>query len=234
MRRAGAAVKRNVMMSRMKTIAVAVGVALLVGAASCSTSQPFSNSGLPKIQFVGDSITHAAAGAINARYGATQDVAIEATIGLDTYFQAPKIADQAALSPDVEVINLGTNDAHRMDEAWVLNGTVIEPQQTLADVTGRLDTFAAEFPASTCVVFVTTNTHNPSWSPANALAIDDHIRASFPHVADWDVAWQASYFDVPDDPHPNAVGREALLTLVDEAIATCDVTSEQASSSRSR
>jgi hypothetical protein len=88
-------------------------------------------------------------------------------------------------------------------------------------VTGRLDAFAAAFPAATCVVFVTVNSHNPSWAPANARAINDHMRASFPHVADWDAAVQPSYFAAPDTPHPDAAGRQALLALEDQAMAGC-------------
>jgi hypothetical protein len=206
-------------------LAATVGAFLLLSASSCSVSQPFVSSGAPKIQFVGDSITWQSAADINAHYGGSYDTAIEATIGADTYTQAANVAAEAALAPEFEIINLGTNDARRMNAAWttVVNGqtVVIEPQQTLADVTGRLDAFAAAFPAATCVVFVTVNAHNPSWTPANAQGINDHIRASFPHAADWDAAWQPSYFAEPDNPHPNAAGRQALLALEDQAIADC-------------
>jgi hypothetical protein len=206
-------------------LAATVGAFLLLSASSCSVSQPFISSGTPKLQFVGDSITVQSAADINAHFGGSYNTAIEATTGADTYTQAANVTAEAQLDPAVEIINLGTNDAGRINSAWTttINGQLvtIEPQQTLADVTGRLDTFAGEFPASTCVVFVTVNAHNPSWAPANAQAINDHIRVSYPHIVDWDAAWQPSYFDKPDNPHPNAAGRQELLALEDQAIADC-------------
>jgi lysophospholipase L1-like esterase len=193
----------------------------LLSASSCATTQTFTDSGAPKIAFVGDSITVQSTVDINAHYSGSDDVAIHAVVGIDTYFEASTVADDAALAPAVEIINLGTNDARRIGSPWMSGSTVIEPAQTVDDITGRLDTFAAEFPPTTCVVFVTVNTHNPSWGAANAQAIDDHIRVAFPHVADWDAAWSASDFDTPDNPHPNEVGRQALLSLEDAAIAGC-------------
>jgi hypothetical protein len=114
------------------------------------------------------------------------------------------------------VINLGTNDATRISKQLRLP----EPTPTLAAIDHRFDMFSKEFPRTTCVLFVTVNTHNPSWSPRNAAAINGHIRM-FAHVVDWDKAWRSSYFDRPDDPHPNEVGRQALLQIEDQAIAKC-------------
>jgi lysophospholipase L1-like esterase len=201
---------------------------LILGAASCSTNQPPLHNGKPIIQFDGDSITVQATADINAHYGTAYDVGINALVGTDTYIEAGEIGVEAAESPKVEIINLGTNDATRVGKTLIgtYNGQpfVIEPAQTLADITGRFDTFATEFPASTCVIFVNVNTHNPSWGPANAQAIDDHLTANptlFPHVVDWNAAWNASYFNTPDNPHPNETGRQALLALEDAAIASC-------------
>jgi hypothetical protein len=206
-------------------MAATVVACLLLSASSCSLSRPFVSSGAPKIQFIGDSITEESVADIDAHFGASYDVAIEATGGTDTYMQAANVAAAALLSPAFAIINLGTNDALRMNAAWtsIINGqtVVIEPQQTLTDVTGRLDAFAAAFPATACVVFVTVNSHNPSWAPANTRAINDHIRATFPHVADWDAAVQPSYFAAPDNPVPNAAGRQALLAIEDQAMASC-------------
>ena len=71
------------------------------------------------------------------------------------------------------------------------------------------------------MIFVTVNTHNPSSSPGNAQLINDHLRATAAHVVDWDAAWQSEDFDTPDNPHPNEIGRQALLGLEDQAIAAC-------------
>jgi hypothetical protein len=204
----------------MKKLAIAVAAVLLLGACD-SIFQKFANTGAPKLQFVGDSITIQSAPDINAHYHKHHDVAIDAIGGSVTWLMTGTVAAEAALKPAAEVINLGTNDAGSIGVPWIVDGQVIMPAQTLADVLGRFDTFAAEFPATTCVVFVTVDTHNPGWAPANAQAINDHIRASFAHVADWDAAWQASYFDQPNDPHPNETGRQALLALEDTAIAGC-------------
>ena len=165
--------------------------------------QEFTGSGLPKLQFLGDSITVQSALDINAHYAATYDLSIHAAVGLGTHQTG--VGTDASLNPNIEIINLGTNDAAK----------------GVTDAPAMLYAFAAAFPATTCVVFVTINTHNPSWGPTLAQAINDHVRATFPHVADWDAAWDASYFDAPDNPHPNAAGRQALLHAEDAAIATC-------------
>jgi hypothetical protein len=198
---------------------------VLLGASACATLQPFTGSGLPKIQFVGDSITVLSTADINAHYRPSHDVAIDALVGVDTFLMAHDVAGEAALSPAVEVINLGTNDASRI--GIPIYGTyhgeqiLIEPAQTIGDITSRLDGFEAEFPSTTCVVFVTINTHNPSWGPSDAQKLNDHIRATYAHVADWDAAWRSTYFDSADNPHPNETGRQALIALEDRAIAGC-------------
>jgi hypothetical protein len=201
-------------------VAGAVVCFLILGAASCSTNQPPAHNGKPILQFDGDSITFQSTADINAHYNTTYDVGINALVGTDTYLEAGQIGVEAAEAPAVEVINLGTNDAVRIGAPAIW----WEPTQTLADIAGRFDTFATEFPASTCVVFVNVNAHNPSWHPTNAQAIDDYLAANptiFPHVVDWNTAWQPSYFDTPDNPHPNETGRQALLALEDTAIAGC-------------
>jgi hypothetical protein len=195
-----------------------VVVLLVVSTSSCSSTRPHGRARPPTLQFAGDSITFFSAADIKAHYAGRYDVAIDATSGIDTYTIAPDIPFQARLAPDVEIIELGTNDANH-----IADPLPNEPagSQTVTEVNARLDRFNALFPASTCVVFVTVNTHNPSWHPGYARAINDHIRAKFAHIADWDAAWEASYFFVPDDPHPNATGRQALLAVEDRAIAGC-------------
>lgn len=219
------------MRHRKGVIAAVMMAFLLTTAAQCnpaqsgkySTVQSFSNSGLTKLAFQGDSITFQSTADINAHYGANYDVAIHATVGVDTSMRGDAVAADAAQDPAIEIINLGTNDAVRI-------GTATPP--TIDDVTGRLELFATEFPASTCIIFVNINTHNPDWGPANAQAIDDFFSQNpliFPHVVPWDAAWQASNFIPgkngtaanPDGPHPNETGRQLLLKLEDQAIQGC-------------
>jgi hypothetical protein len=204
-------------MSAVRLVSIVV-VLLVVGTSSCSKTRPHGRERLPKLQFAGDSITFFSAAEINAHYAGRYDVAIDATPGIDTYTIAPDIPAQARSAPAVQIIELGTNDANH-----IANPLPNEPtgSQTVAKVNARLDLFNALFAASTCVLFVTVNTHNPSWHPRSARAINDHIRATFAHVADWDAAWNARYFAVPDDPHPNATGQQALLAVEDRAIAGC-------------
>ena len=182
-----------------------------------SVHQAFSGSGRPKLQFEGDSIILQARGDIDRRFGGSYDVAVEATVGFDTLLEAKHVAQQARLHPRIEVINLGTNDANRL-----LTGlSVLESRQTLTAVEGRLATFDHEFGPSTCVIFVTVNSHNPSWNPAGARAINAYLRSHAAHLADWDAAWSAGYFDRPDTPHPNEKGRQALLAVIGRAMAGC-------------
>jgi hypothetical protein len=123
----------------------------------------------------------------------------------------PALAVEAARAPKIQIIELGGADAIEAQ-----TGT-----ETLADITGRLDMFATEFPASTCLIFVNVNTHA---HPATSIAINEHMSSNpalFPRIVDWDGAWQAGYFVTPDNPHPNATGRQAMIALEDAAIATC-------------
>jgi lysophospholipase L1-like esterase len=216
-------------MSRFFACAIAMLAVFVFGAASCTTNQPFTGSGAPTIKFTGDSITVQSTPDINAHYQPTYDVGIDGLTGGDTWEQASRVAQDALAAPDVEIINLGTNDAARIGVAQygTINGkrVQIEPAFTMEQVLARYDAMVAEFAPTTCLVFVTVNTHNPSWGPAYASTINDHLRVIAPHLVDWDAAWSASYFDGVSNPHPNASGRQALLVLEDQAIATCASTS---------
>jgi hypothetical protein len=181
-----------------------------------SIHQAYRNDGKPRLQVDGDSIAYLAAAEINAALRSQWDVAIDATVGMDTYLAQPLVRSEQEKSPIAEVVELGTNDATRIPGGVVGNGIRLEPPQTVAAVTGRLAQLARAFP---CVVFVTVNTHNPSWSPANARAINAWIRAR-PHVADWDRAWKSRYFPKPD-PHPNAAGKAALAALIARTVDGC-------------
>ena len=192
-------------------IAGAVVCFLVVGVASCATNQLPAHDGKPIIDFNGDSVTFQSTADINAHFGTAYAVGINATTGITAIDQWPAIAKQAKDDPAIEVINLGTNDAH---DAARGSG------ETVDQANAALDTYNAEFPHS-CVVFVTIDTHNPTWGPIFAAAINEHLRATFPHIADWDAAYSPRDFDRTDTPHPNETGRQALLALEDAAIKGC-------------
>jgi hypothetical protein len=198
--------------------------------AFASITQKFSNTGQPKVQFEGDSITYRSTPDINRRFRDRYDVAIQATIGVSAASEWKNIVAQSALRPDIEVVNLGTNDAARVGEAVAgdVNGkhVTVVPAQALDQTLDRFDAVVAKFPPSTCLVFVTVTTHNPTWGPDNARVINERLkelarRRDGMVLADWDAAWQASYFDDADDPHPNETGRRALLNIEQEAIDKC-------------
>ncbi len=219
---------------------IVLAVIPLMGA-SCAVHQSFTNSGAPKIQFEGDSITFQATDDINAHFGTQDDVAINAYVGATAYEQMGSIATDAANHPQVAVINLGTNDAliSITGRTVTVNGVTSQwdPVEPITNVEARLDTIAAEF-APACVVFVTVDTQDPTFygtnatqGIANAEAINDHIRSmSGIQVADWDANLQASYFDSSDQvPHPNEAGRQEMLTLEDQAISRCPATTSTTS-----
>ena len=206
---------------------VLVGAGLLLFpllGASCATEQVPSGSGMPVLQFDGDSITVIATSDLNAHYGANYDVGIAAITGWDTYLDGPTkndIVGQVAEAPRIEVINLGTNDMARIGVGLP---SLNEPPQSLADVEANLAGDVAAFPASTCVIVTTINSHdeNPTWdSTGSVVTFDNWIRATFPHVADWDAAYKDSYFNGLGQPHPNEAGLQALIATYDHAIATC-------------
>jgi lysophospholipase L1-like esterase len=126
-----------------------------------------------------------------------------------------------ALIEDAAVIELGTNDAYCFDDRCDgRDGLIPRANIVGAAVNARLDAFVSAFPASTCVIFVNVSTHNPSWGPHNAAAIDAHL-ARFPRVVDWDHAWQPDWFVEADNPHPSASGQQALVELIQVQLATC-------------
>lgn len=178
---------------------VFAGLALL---ASC-VQQPHTDSGQPKLGFVGDSITVLSEADINAHYPA-YDVSILAVTGAQARDLVAGVRDEAATHPAAMIINVGTNDA----------------AHGATDTAAKLDEMVALTSDVPCVVFVTVNAHNPSWGPNSAMAYNAKIR-TFSHVVDWDAAWNSAWFDYPDNPHPNATGRQALLEAEDQALSEC-------------
>ncbi len=204
----------------LSTVAGVVAMFVVLGAAapSCLVNQPFTGGGpgSPRVQFEGDSITVKSADDINARLGGSYQVGIDALYGTTASLWLGAVASDAALSPDVVVINLGTNDATCTAADYRCPGS-FDP--TLVEA--NYQTMAADFPAGTCVLFVTLDTHSDvvPWNPTGAAILNDWLRAH-ERVVDWDRAYDSSYF-TGGDVHPTAVGRQALLNLETQAIASC-------------
>jgi len=184
------------------------------GVLMCTSGAAGASIARPSIRFVGDSITAYSAPMLTtyftwAGYGSVHVAAIP---GSDTYARQWDVYADAKAAPTVEVINLGTNDTNHI--------TGLSPQ-AMSDVLHRLRAFGSHalFP-HTCVVFVTVSTHMTSWNPTNAAIIDAQIRA-FPHVVDWDAAYQPTYFDSADNVHPNVLGQHVLVHLIANAVAKC-------------
>ena len=188
---------------------VAIVASIPILGASCSVDQTFTDSGAPKIQFEGDSITFYETDDINSSFGSSYDVAINAFIGATSYERRNGIASDATQRPQVAVINLGTNDASVVIDGrgGDVNGTYVEldPVEPIEHVGTRLDDIAAEF-SPACVVFVTidsqaTDFYGSGAAVANVQALNAHIR-SMPgvEVADWDANLQPAYFDQPGLP----------------------------------
>lgn len=174
----------------------------------------------PKLAISGDSITVLATHALVDEFRPNFNISIHARIGISTGGMSSGIAEDARERPDVEIISLGTNDVRCTDARGCGVGFYRIPQFNAATVETRLDSFAAEFPATTCVVFVTINTHNPSWNPAGARKLNTYLRTKS-HVLDWDAMWKSGYFDEADSPHPNAVGNEVLAKALRHTVDGC-------------
>lgn len=171
----------------------------------------------PSLMFFGDSITYRSAMRLVGAFGQHYRVSIDAQSGIRTAGLEPHIEVAAENPPDIVVINLGTNDV-------ICQGPCAQkldvPAFDADVVNQRFDHFFHLFPSSTCVIFVNISTHNPLWAPGNAALLNAHL-ATFPHVVDWNAAWQPGWFDLTGDPHPNAAGQEALIALIRSQIAAC-------------
>lgn len=181
-----------------------------------ATIPPFSGSG-PSVALLGDSITSAIAGTFA---GAANEAGYAVSItGLDGYALAATktwVDLYAAQAPHVMIVNLGTNDvsarAGRADADFGFQH--------------RLATVAAAFPRS-CFVVTTITTHRPGagWAEWNATAasFNAHLRASYPHVADWDAVVAAHPEYLPDGIHPvgSAAGVAALAATQVAAARAC-------------
>lgn len=185
------------------------------------TAIPFDKSGgaKPKLAIRGDSITVRATADLLKEFSGSFNVAIHATTGFVVGQTINGFTLDAAEKPQVEVINLGTNDVRCSKAGGCGTGFLKAHQFSAVRVDKQLDMIAAKFPATTCIVFVTINTHNPSWNPTGARELNAHIRTKA-HVLDWDAMWKPAYTAL-DDPHPNAVGQMALAKALRHTVDGC-------------
>ena len=115
----------------MKRLAgILVACLLVATCASCKS-----------IQFIGDSITAQSQADLHAHYDGKYGTSVIEYVGADAWFFKDLVAQQAAKPPNIEVINLRTNDANR-----TVTPNPPEPVQAIDDILGRLDTFRASSP----------------------------------------------------------------------------------------
>jgi lysophospholipase L1-like esterase len=197
----------------MKRLAVVAFIVVGV----CALHPPASPASVkPTIHFVGDSITVGSTPELRAYFGHSYTVTINAVSGSTTYADAHYVYADMKARPTVEVINLGTNDTNHIGVAW---GGV--PAQTWGEVLHRFNVFGSHtLWHNTCIVFVNISTHMASWNPVNAAVINAHLKA-WPHVVDWNGAWNPRYFDTTNNVHPNEIGRQVLVHLIAAEVARC-------------
>jgi len=188
-----------------------------------TTMVPFTGSG-PSVGMAGDSITHFASPSIEQSLAAGgYRYSVTGLPGATTTSASWLVDEYAAAAPDVFVLDLGTNDLS--DFALGANST------TVASLEANVSAAAAKFPGS-CVVVSTLSAHrSAAWQAtyaeynAAAIAYNDWVRATFPHVVDWEVAVAASIAAgttiLVDEVHPTEAGKAVLGDLVRQAADDC-------------
>ena len=191
------------------------------------TVAPFDGTGRT-IGLLGDSITYYDAPSFRAQ---AADAGFAASVtGIPGYQLAgvkPWLDLYADATPDVMVLNLGTNDASGDAKGY--------PNFSLDLYRQRLGLAAALFPQS-CVVVTTLTTHRTpartsvakdgytaaAWNAVTA-SYNQHLRATFDHVADWDALLAIHPEYAPDEVHPlgSADGVAALARLQLDAARSC-------------
>ncbi len=223
-------------------IRAVAAVVLVVALGACSvgrsTNQPASagpttagsavedyvGSG-PKVAVVGDSISWMSAPRIKSALGAAGFAAsVTALPSHTTKDMAPYVRSAVATKPRVLVIDLGTND--------VLRDSLRMKGYSLADTEGRLLDFKAEA-GGACVVVTTVVSHRQPSADldaatfnASAGRLNGWMRATFPHILDWDAeVWSQRQHGVElldgTGVHPNETGRKAMGDLVLAATRRC-------------
>ncbi len=187
---------------------------------------PYTGTG-PSVAMVGDSITFAAKPLIDDRLvAANRRHSVTGVLGWTTATAQPLFDGYAATTPDVFVLDLGTNDLS--DIAIGLRG---DPATALTALQSRVTAAVGQFPGA-CVVVSTVSAHRSSaWGPPYAAyndaaaAFNTWVRATFPHVLDWEVAVQASLTAgstiLMDEVHPNYQGAVVLADLVVQQVDAC-------------
>lgn len=118
-------------------------------------------------------------------------------------------------TPEILVVNLGTNDAARQAAG--------DPNYTLALLQARVRDYQNGFPES-CVVFTTTAEHQ--WNSPVKREYNEFLR-TLPHVADWDAIVRDHLEYLPDGIHPfddiagGLAGNIAYANMVTEAVRAC-------------
>jgi hypothetical protein len=168
------------------------------------------------VAVVGDSISEQSAEQIEQVLGAENDVRIEARIGR-TFESSQDEADAvAAESPEIVIIELGTNDV------WT--------EQPLDAVSGEIEEMLDKF-SDACVIMVTVNEHTRNarsldgtlFDNAHAHELNEEIRESTTRIVDWNAEANTDpgrYLDA-GTVHPTPAGRSLLATLMDQAVETC-------------
>jgi lysophospholipase L1-like esterase len=169
----------------------------------------------PTVAILGDSII---AKSRDALRDALQQfsIRIASRTGTTIAVFRPVAEDLARTSPDVVVVNLGTNDVW-----WQL-----PVEQVVADFQAMLDLFP-----SACTVGVTVTEHGtPVWTPyrptynqALAAEFNVAVRARVDRVADWEtaIASDLARYTGDDRIHPTKRGQRLLAQLIEDAVTAC-------------
>jgi lysophospholipase L1-like esterase len=192
---------------------VLVAAAVLVGAVvpACSSVTR------PKAILVGDSISALGARPISGEIGAAGwRVTIDAESGVTTSQAMPALGKAAVASVDANVVELGTNDSHRL-----ASGDLDGPTAA-ANIAAALDLFG-----SRCIIWVNVDADpsrpgGPGGAIFNAALAAEAVRRPNLHVADMNAILASSPgLLAGDQVHFTAAGSTALGQLIAREVARC-------------
>jgi hypothetical protein len=187
---------------------IGVGAFPLLAVTCAVTFQPYVGpSNAPKLYIDGDSITFGSTADLNTQFAPAYQVRIDGWSGNTTRGMLPEARSAATTSPDVAIIELGTNDP--------VHGLTIADSQTW------LRALNTAFPTTTCVIFVTPWSGTANRAPGTLAAISAYERATFPHLADWDALATPADYAGGDGIHPTPSGNLHLMQVYAAAVATC-------------
>ena len=175
----------------------------------------------PTVAVVGDSITQLSTTRFVERLRTAWSVSVQGFSGLFVGELAPNATRYAATEPDQVVINLGSNDAHEL----------VPTAQSVADMQALIGLF----PEADCIhlTTITTSSGLPSTTDGGHR-LNDELRAmalADPRVRIIDWAAAVAAHQAAGNPggswtfdgiHPSTAGREALVGMVETALAACD------------